>query len=124
MARFLYFPKLLKKYRHTVFKKLKFSRKRISIRDIFDAISRKDNSFMPVFLELYPDFAEKLETINPNITSYEVEICALLKLGLTTKEIATATNSTYKAIESVRFRIRKKLNLGTDINLIVFFSLL
>ena len=92
------------------------------IKDLFDAIDRKDNTFMPVFLEYYPHFLDRLAEINSKITSNEIEICALLKLGLTTKEIAIATNSTYKAIESARFRIRKKLNLETHIDLISFFS--
>ncbi|WP_419868593.1 helix-turn-helix transcriptional regulator [Chryseobacterium sp. CT-SW4] len=92
------------------------------IKELFDAISRKDNSFMPLFLKYYPNFMPAILSINPQISNNEVEVCALLKLGLTTNEIAIATNSSYKAIESARFRIRKKLNLNTRDNLTAYFN--
>jgi DNA-binding CsgD family transcriptional regulator len=94
----------------------------VNITDVFDAISRRDNSFVPTFIRLYPDFAHKIRAINSGITTNEMEVCALLKLGLSTKEIAIATNTSYKSVESARFRIRKKLNLNAETNLITFFS--
>lgn len=92
------------------------------LRDIFASINRKDNSFMPLFLNAYPEFADKVLEITPKINDTELEVCALIKLGLTTKEIAIATNSTYKAIESIKYRIRKKLNVDSKTNLMIFFN--
>ncbi len=92
------------------------------IKELFEAISRKDNSFMPLFMEYYPNFMPLLMEINPSLSTNEVEVCALLKLGLTTNEISIATSSSYKAIESARFRIRKKLSLNTKENLTAYFN--
>ncbi|GAA5082581.1 hypothetical protein GCM10023210_00060 [Chryseobacterium ginsengisoli] len=90
--------------------------------DIFESINRKDNSFMPLFLTTNSVFVNKVKEICPKINDTELEVCALIKLGLTTKEIAIATNSTYKAIESIKYRLRKKMNLESSINLMLFFN--
>jgi DNA-binding CsgD family transcriptional regulator len=93
-----------------------------ALADIFESINRKDNSFMPLFLATHSVFVNRIKEICPKINDTELEVCALVKLGLTTKEIAIATNSTYKAIESIKYRLRKKLNLESSINLMLFFN--
>ncbi|RXM40899.1 hypothetical protein BOQ62_03415 [Chryseobacterium sp. CH21] len=90
--------------------------------DIFEAINRGDGSFMPLFMTTDSFFVNKIRELCPKINDTELEVCALIKLGLTTKEIAIATNSTYKAIESIKYRVRKKLNLDSGINLMLFFN--
>lgn len=90
--------------------------------DIFESINRKDNSFMPLFLTTNSVFVDKVKELCPKINDTELEVCALIKLGLTTKEIAIATNSTYKAIESIKYRLRKKLNVESRVNLMLFFN--
>ncbi len=90
--------------------------------DIFEAINRGDGSFMPLFMTTDSFFVNKIRELCPKINDTELEVCALVKLGLTTKEIAIATNSTYKAIESIKYRVRKKMNLDSSINLMLFFN--
>ncbi|MDV7699282.1 hypothetical protein N6B72_20370 [Chryseobacterium soli] len=90
--------------------------------DIFESINRKDNSFMPLFLTTNSVFVDRVKELCPKINDAELEACALIKLGLTTKEIAIATNSTYKAIESIKYRLRKKLNVESSVNLMLFFN--
>lgn len=90
--------------------------------DIFESINRKDNSFMPLFLTSNSVFVNRVKEVCPKINDTELEVCALVKLGLTTKEIAIATNSTYKSIESIKYRLRKKMNLESSINLMLFFN--
>ncbi len=93
-----------------------------SLEKVLEAVTRRDNSFLSVFGETYPDFVGSLHNLNAGLTEVEIEICALIKLYFTTKEIAIATNSTYKAIEAKKYRIRKKLNLSSDTNLAVYFN--
>ncbi|NML68722.1 hypothetical protein HHL23_02780 [Chryseobacterium sp. RP-3-3] len=94
----------------------------VELADIFESINRKDNSFIPLFLTTNALFVAKIRDICPKINDTELEVCALIKLGLTTKEIAIATNSTYKAIESIKYRLRKKMNLESTVNLMLFFN--
>lgn len=39
-------------------------------------------------------------------------------MNLSTKEIAQLLNITYRSVELKRYRLRKKLNLGTEANLV------
>ncbi len=66
--------------------------------------------FLEKFESIYPDFF-KTEFIDSSIlTPSELYLCALTKLGLNTKEIAVLSNSTPKAIDNRKYRIKKKLN--------------
>ncbi len=89
--------------------------------ELYDLAMSKNSLFITYFKSQFPDFFDKILNAAPNVISSELEVCALLKLNLTTKEIATATNSTVRAIENKKYRIRRKLNISTetDINLYI-----
>ena len=82
----------------------------------------RNPAFMTAFQQLYPNFESSVVELSPNIILSELEICACLKVNLSTKEISHATNSTLRAIEGKKHRIRKKLNLDKDVDLYLFFS--
>jgi len=56
------------------------------------------------------------------LTKTEREVCALLRLNLSVKEIASIRNSSSDAIKVTRYRIRKKMNIPKDQNLEVFIQ--
>ncbi len=56
-------------------------------------------------------FDSRLRTLYPTLTKSEREVCALLRLNLSIKEIMIIRGTTIDAIKSVRYRIRKKLQL-------------
>ncbi|MES2418162.1 MAG: hypothetical protein V4541_08225 [Bacteroidota bacterium] len=55
----------------------------------------------------------------PQITQGKQRINLLAKLGLNTKEMANATGVSPETIRSVSSRLRKKLNVNTDLYTIV-----
>lgn len=57
-------------------------------------------------------FDAKLRTLYPTLTKSEREVCALLRLNLSIKEIMVIRGTTVDAIKSTRYRIRKKLNIS------------
>ena len=60
---------------------------------------------------------------HPNLTENEKKLCALLRLDMTTKEIAAITHQNPSSIEVARTRMRKKMNLSnTEINLNSYLS--
>lgn len=63
------------------------------------------------------DFFERLNQIAPELTASEKQICALLRLNLSNKEIASIRNISPKSGEMARYRLRKKLPIqaGDDI---------
>lgn len=88
--------------------------------------SNKEQSVMDEFearfLGVYEDFYTKLKQVAPEITPTEVRICALMRLNLSTKEIAMLTNRTVGTIDNARSKIRKRLNLAEDVNLQSYIS--
>lgn len=78
--------------------------------------------FLIKFEEYYPHFTTKIENLIPNIVPAEYEVISLLKLNFTTKEIARITNSTIRSVESKKYRIRKKLNIPTELDILIFIA--
>jgi tetratricopeptide (TPR) repeat protein/DNA-binding CsgD family transcriptional regulator len=68
------------------------------------------------------DFIERLTRRYPVLTPTEVKVCSLLKIRLSTKDIANLMHITTRAVEKHRYQIRKKLNLPSDTNLSTFFA--
>lgn len=56
-------------------------------------------------------FFKKLDQICPGMTENERQLSALLRINLSSKEIASLNNISTKAVEMSRYRLRKKLNL-------------
>ncbi|MBL4605854.1 MAG: tetratricopeptide repeat protein [Flavobacteriaceae bacterium] len=62
-------------------------------------------------------FSSKLMDLYPSLTKTEREVCSLLRLNLSIKEIASIRNASTDAVKAVRYRIRKKLKVPNNIEL-------
>jgi len=83
--------------------------------------SKEDwDTFMEYFQENYHGYIEKLKTAYKSLTPYDLRLCALLRINLTTKEIAAILNITPASLRTSKYRLRKKLNLEEENNLIDF----
>jgi DNA-binding CsgD family transcriptional regulator len=69
------------------------------------------------FNGVYEDFYERILQISPELTPKELRLCALMRLNISSKEIAMLTNRSLGTIENARINIRKKLNLDSQVNL-------
>jgi len=67
--------------------------------------------FEILFRQLHSSFYEKLVSIAPDLSKSELQVCAMLRLNLSSKDIARLTNLNLATIEITRHHIRKKLNL-------------
>ncbi len=72
------------------------------------------------FSQVHNLFYEKLFDICPNLSATEIKIAALLKLNLSTKEIAAISFKSESSIKTTRHRLRQKLNIGDNDNLVAF----
>ena len=80
-------------------------------------LAKNNNAeFLTLFNELYPEFVESLKAINPKIRSSELEFCAMTFLNFSTKHIAQYTFVTIRAVQIRKNRLRKKLNIASDID--------
>lgn len=60
------------------------------------------------------EFIKKLKDLHPELTKTDIEICSLIRIGLSRKEVANLRNTSLEAVKTSRFRLKKKLNLTTE----------
>lgn len=74
---------------------------------ILDKIVSYDATFVKTLLKKHPD-----------LTKAEIEFCLLIRLNLTTKEIAEILHITHKGVFMKKYRLLKKIQLDEDTNLV------
>jgi len=72
-----------------------------------DKLSFLQENLEQINASLYARLLEK----HPGLTKSELELCALIRLGLSVKEVAAARGSTENSTMVLRSRLRKKLKL-------------
>ena len=76
--------------------------------------------FEELFDQAHANFFKRLKTAYPELTQSDLKLCAYLKLNLTSKEIAPLLNISFRGVETRRFRLRRRLSLDPDSNLVEF----
>jgi tetratricopeptide (TPR) repeat protein len=72
------------------------------------------DNFNRYFEQIHVDFNSKVKNQYPDITANELRLLALLKMNLSSKEIANILNITQAGIKKARHRLRKKLQITTE----------
>ena len=67
--------------------------------------------FQMNFDEVHQKFSSKLQEKHPSLTSYELRLSSLIKIGMTNSEIASVQGVSTSAIEKSKYRLKKKLAL-------------
>jgi tetratricopeptide (TPR) repeat protein len=68
------------------------------------------------------DFYRKLMERFPQLTENDKKLCAMLRLNLSSKEIAAIQNISSKSVDMNRYRLRKKLGLNNEDDIVKFLS--
>ena len=76
--------------------------------------------FQENFDLIHENFFRRLQEQYPVLTPTDLKLCALLRLNYSSKEIANMLNLTIRGAEAARYRLRKKLNLPEEVNLVSF----
>jgi len=80
-----------------------------------DAVAEKDwENFKRYFQQVHQDFDQKLREQFNDLTANEMRLAALMKMNLTTKEMANILNISPDSVNKARYRLRKKLRLSSD----------
>lgn len=82
-----------------------------------DRMDQEWKNFTKHFDKVHSDFLNIIKERHPNITSNELKLCAYLRMNLSTKEIAQFANISVRGVEIGRYRLRKKLQIPTEISL-------
>lgn len=75
------------------------------------------DQFMQSFTESNPGFLPVLIQQYPDLSKTDLRICALIKMNLNNKDIATVLNISDEGVKKARYRLRKKLKLDNPENL-------
>ncbi len=92
--------------------------------DIQTNIKEDENweRFEENFNLVYDNFMIRLVKRFPDLKINDRKLCAYLRMGLSSKEMASLLNTSVRSIETARYRLRKKLNLETGDNLTDFIQ--
>jgi len=85
--------------------------------------SQTPEDFDYYFTQTHPDFYKNLQLDFPNLSPYEMRLCAYIHLGLSTKSIAQISGIEPSSVRMARHRLRKSLGIvDSDIDLVKFLS--
>jgi len=70
------------------------------------------------FEQVHEDFLKRIKELHPDISPKELKLAAYLRMNMSSKEIATLLNITTRGVEISRYRLRRKLNIDRNQNLI------
>jgi tetratricopeptide (TPR) repeat protein len=74
------------------------------------------------FMDVHQEFYQRLNEMFPDLTPNEKKLAAFLRLNMTTKDISAITYQSTDSIKIARSRLRHKLGLTQDDNLIAFLE--
>jgi DNA-binding CsgD family transcriptional regulator len=93
-------------------------------RSIRQNIENDDNwkRFEENFDLVYENFLKHLSELYPNLSVSDKKLCAYLKMDLSSKDIAALFNISVRSVEMSRYRLRQKMALDRDTNLVEFLQ--
>lgn len=74
------------------------------------------------FQEIHCGFYERLNEKFPNLSPNDLKLSAFLKLNMSSKDISAITYQSIATLKTARHRLRKKLGLNREENLIAFLN--
>lgn len=88
-----------------------------SLEKVILLAQKNDPAFLASFQEAYPDFCKRLTEKHSDLINSELSFCAMIFLNFTSKEIAQYTFIEHRSVQTKKSRLRKKLNLASDVDL-------
>lgn len=85
-----------------------------------DRVDKQWEQFAKHFDTMHGDFLSLLKSKYPKLSHNELRLSAYLRMNLSTKEIAQLMNISVRGVEISRYRLRKKLQIPTEMNLFEF----
>ena len=79
---------------------------------------RKEDLYADQFNAAYPGYLEYLTRTYNDLTTADLKLCTFLRMNLNTKEIAEIMGLSVRSVESRRYRLRKKLRLSKEEDLV------
>ncbi len=84
------------------------------------AMGNDRHLFEQNFNQVHEQFFKKLIEYYPELSKGDLTLAAYLRMNLSSKEISQLLNITYRSVELKRYRLRKKIHLESEENLVEF----
>ncbi|WP_123912764.1 tetratricopeptide repeat protein [Chryseobacterium pennipullorum] len=85
--------------------------------DLLSSATENHPLFLNKYKKVYPAFFETLDKLSSELTTEDLKCCAMMHMNLSAKEMAGYTYSSIRTVENRKYRIRKKLNLCSSVDL-------
>ncbi len=85
-------------------------------------LETEDHTFEIQMDELHQEFFKAMKKRFPNLSIYDLRLCAYLRIGLNSKEMSEILQVLPSSINVSRSRLRKKLGINPDDNLFDFLN--
>ncbi|MBN4073109.1 hypothetical protein JYT74_03600, partial [Crocinitomix catalasitica] len=76
------------------------------------------DQFRLYFEQVHENFFTQLKNKHPRLTAYDLKLCAYFHMNLGIKQVANIMNVSHDAIKKQRTRMRKKMGLKNEVNLL------
>ncbi len=83
-----------------------------------DRVEQDWKHFAHHFDAVHSNFLMALKKKHPSLSPNQLKLCAHLRMNLTSKEIAQLLNISVRGVEISRYRLRKKLEINPEANLL------
>lgn len=70
------------------------------------------NMFIASFEKVHPEFLQLLMRRHPDLSVGELRMCAFIIMNISTREVATLTNRSVRSVDSMKYRLHKRLGLA------------
>jgi DNA-binding NarL/FixJ family response regulator len=80
------------------------------------------DSFTRQFDQVHVEFHNRIKEQFPQLTKTDLKLCTYLRMNLSSKEIASLMYVSLRAVEVSRSRLRKRLGLSKELNLLTFIQ--
>ncbi|MBI3238037.1 MAG: tetratricopeptide repeat protein [Flavobacteriia bacterium] len=86
------------------------------------SIDQEWERFKTHFEHIHTSFFDRLNSLSSDLSETDLRHCAYIKIGMTTKEISSLLNLEPASVQKSRVRLKKKLALSRDEDLIEFIK--
>ncbi|HSH20013.1 MAG TPA: triple tyrosine motif-containing protein, partial [Draconibacterium sp.] len=83
---------------------------------------KQNRIFETYFDEVHEEFFKRMKEKYPELSPKDLRLCAFIRMNISSKEISSLLNISYRGVEINRYRLRKKLDLSREVNLPTFLS--
>lgn len=112
--------------------KMHDARSMLQIRKICDETKRelmrcesRDSFLEDVYVQFktsYPEFVKNLKSACPALNDNELNMCILIASGMPAKKISVLNNCSIRSVETVVYRLRKKMNIAPETKTCVYLK--